>query len=176
MAKSKVPLILKTSFTSTTAEQVAGEQKAIDLSAYVDPLSGKVLQITRVSFSIDMGSAAAIPTTMYEADAPNGCMQLATGTQTGLIGPQDDRNIASSQYYYQAVDVNGASTAPSWFSVLPVPELGYFVAADALTFMNLTGGNPFDDDVRFAVIIEAMRVKLTTADINFLLVNQTFTG
>jgi hypothetical protein len=176
MAKSKVPLIMKASFTSTTAEQIAGEVKVIDLSAYVDPLSGKVLQITRVSFSVDMGTGAAIPTTMYEADAPNGTMQLTTGTQTGLVGPQDDRNIASSQYYYQAVDTNGASTAPSWFSVIPVPKLGFFVAADSITFMNLTGGNPFDDDVRFAIIIEAMRVKLTTADINFLLVNQTFTG
>ena len=176
MAKSKVPLVLKTSFTSTPTEQGAGEQKAIDLSAYVDPLSGKVLQITRISFSIDLGSAAAIPTTYYEADACNGTIQLATGTQTGLIGPQDDRVIASSQYYYQAVDTNGASTAPSWFAVMPVPEMGYFVAADALTFMNLTGGTKFDDDVRFAVMIEALRVKLTTADINFLLVNQTFTG
>lgn len=176
MAKSKVPLVLKTSFTSTTAEQLAGEQKAIDLSAYVDPLSGKVLQITRIAFSVDIGTGAAVPTTYYEADACNGTIQLATGTQTGLVGPQDDRVIASSQYYYQAVDINGASTAPSWFSVMPVPEMGYFVAADALTFMNLTGGNNFDDDVRFAVMIEAMRVKLTTADINFLLVNQTFTG
>ena len=167
---------MKASFTSTAAEQIAGEVKVIDLSAYVDPLSGKVLQITRVSFSIDMGTGAAVPTTLYEADAPNGCVQLTTGTQTALIGPQDDRNIASSQYYYQAVDINGASTAPSWFAVLPVAESGYFVAADSMTFMNLTGGNPFDDDVRFAVIIEAMRVKLSSSDINFLLVNQTFTG
>ena len=176
MAKSKVPLVLKTSFTSTDAEQIAGEQKVIDLSAYVDPLSGKVLQITRVSFSMDIGTGAAIPTTYYEADSSSGTMQLATGSQTGLIGPQDDRVIASSQYFYQAVNITGESIPPSWFSVMPVPEMGYFVAADSLTFMNLTGGTKFDNDVRFAIMIEALRVKLTTADINFLLVNQTFTG
>jgi len=176
MAKSKVPLVLRASFTSTTAEQLAGEQLAIDLSAYVDALSGKVLKINSVWFTVDNGSGLALPTSDYEADAPTGIMELATGSQTVIKGSNDDRVIAYSQYYYQAVDVNGASTAPSWFSVVPPPAMGYFVAADTLTFMQQCTTQVFDSDTRYTCIIEAERVKLTAADVNFLLVNQTLTG
>ena len=176
MAKSKVPLMLRASFTSTSAEQGAGEELAIDLSAYVDALAGKVLRIQNVWFGLDNGSGNAIPTTFYEADACVGTMQLTTGTQTATKAISDDRVIASSQYYYQAIDVNGATAPPVWFSVLPVPDMGFYVAADALTFMNFTSGNTFDDDVRFLCVIEAERVKLTASDVNFLLVNQTLTG
>jgi hypothetical protein len=176
MAKSKVPLVLKTSFSSDTTEQAAGEQITIDLSAYVDALSGKVLRVNNVWFSIDGGDAQAVAPTDYEADAPCGTIQLTTGTQTGLLGPQDDRVIMQAQYYYQAVDINGASTAPSWFSVLPVPDMGFYVAADVLTFMQICSVDVLDSTTRWAVVIEAERVKLTPADINFLLVNQTLSG
>ena len=176
MAKSKVPLILRASFTSTSAEQGAGEQLAIDLSTYVDALSGKVLRIRNVWFGLDNGSGAAIPTTFYEGDACVGSMELSTGTQTAIKAMADDRTIAVSQYYYQAIDVNGATAPPVWFSVLPVPDGGFYVAADSLTFQNITSGNTFDNDVRFLCVIEAERVKLTAADVNFLLVNQTITG
>ena len=176
MAKSKVPLILRAAFTSTTTEQAAGEQLAIDLSAYVDALSGKVLKINNVWFGIDFSSSQAVPVTQYEADAPSGTVQLTTGTQTGVKAMSDDRVIAMQQYYYQAVDVGGTSVPPSWFSVLPVPDMGYFVAADGLSFMNETSGDNFDSDIRFLCVIEAERVKLTASDVNFLLVNQTLTG
>jgi len=176
MAKSKVPLVLKTSFSSDTTEQLAGEQVTIDLSAYVDALSGKVLRINNVWFSIDYGSGEAIPTSDYEADAIAGAIQLTTGAQTALLGPQDDRMIMYAQYYYQAVDINGASTAPSWFSVIPVPDMGFYVAADTLTFMQKCASDVFDTSNRWVVVIEAERVKLTPADINFLLVNQTIAG
>ena len=168
--------MLRASFTSTSAEQGAGEELAIDLSAYVDALAGKVLKIQNVWFGLDNGSGNAIPTTFYEADACVGTMQLTTGTQTATKAISDDRVIAASQYYYQAIDANGATAPPVWFSVLPVADMGYYVAADALTFMNFTSGNTFDDDVRFLCVIEAERVKLTAADVNFLLVNQTLTG
>lgn len=125
MAKSRVPLVLKASFTSDTTEQAAGEELAIDLSAYVDALSGKVLKINNVWFGIDNGSGLALPMTDYEADAPAGTMELVTGTQTTIKGSNDDRVIAYSQYYYQAVDVNGTSVPPAWFSVIPVPSMGF---------------------------------------------------
>jgi len=175
MAKSKVPLVLRTSFSSSTAEQTAGEQKVLDLSAYVDPLSGKVLKVTQAWFSIDNASGLPLATTFYDGDDNMGVMMLTTGTQTAIIGPQDDRVITSSQYYYQGADLVGNSSPPQWFSVLPVPDMGFYVAADSMTFMQ-QGTAAFDDTVRFCVIIEAERVKLTTADVNFLLVNQTFTG
>jgi len=175
MAKSKVPLVLRASFNSTTAEQTAGEQKVLDLSAYVDPLSGKVLKVTQAWFSIDQGDGLPLATTFYEADDNSGVLMLTTGTQTAIIGPQDDRVITSSQYYYQAANITGTSSPPQWFSVLPVPDMGFYVAADSMTFMAAATG-AFDDTVRFCVVIEAERVKLTTADVNFLLVNQTFTG
>jgi len=176
MAKSKVPLVLRASFTSDATEQAAGEQLAIDLSAYVDALAGKVLKIRNVWFGLDNGSGEAIPTTAYEADAPTGTVQLTTGTQTAVKAMSDDRVIAVSQYYYQAIDVNGATAPPVWFSVMPAPDMGFYVAADALTFMQVTSGNTFDSSVRFLCVIEAERVKLTASDVNFLLVNQTLTG
>jgi len=177
MAKSKVPLVLKTAFSSThTAEQSAGEQITIDLSAYVDALSGKVLRVNNAWFSIDNTAGLAVAPTDYEADAPCGTIQLTTGTQTALLGPQDDRVIMYAQYYYQAVDISGTSVPPSWFSVLPVPEMGFYVAADTLTFMQQTSVDVFDSTTRWTVVIEAERVKLTPADINFLLVNQTIAG
>jgi len=176
MVKSKVPLVLRASFTSTTAEQTAGEQLAIDLSAYVDALAGKVLRIRNVWFGLDNGTGGAVPTSFYEADACVGSMELTTGTQTAIKAMSDDRVIAVSQYYYQAIDINGATAPPVWFSAMPVPDMGFYVAADALTFMNITTGNAFDADVRFLCVIEAERVKLTASDVNFLLVNQTLTG
>ena len=174
--KSKVPLVLRASFTSTTAEQAAGEQLAIDLSAYVDALSGKVLRMRNVWFGIDDGSGLAVGTADYEADAPSGCLQLCTGTQTSIKAMSDDRVIAMSQFYYQAVDINGASSPPQWFSVLPVPDMGFYVAADALTFQLSIQNQSFDSDTRYLCVMEAERVKLTAADVNFLLVNQTLTG
>jgi len=176
MAKSKVPLVLRASFTSDTTEQLAGEQLAIDLSAYVDALSGKVLKINSVWFGIDDGSGLALPMTDYEADAPSGVMELTTGSQTVIKGSNDDRVIAYSQYYYQAVDVNGQSVPPSWFSVIPPPTMGYYVAADTLTFMQQCKTQVFDTSTRYTCVIEAERVKLTANDVNFLLVNQTLTG
>jgi len=176
MAKSKVPLVLRASFTSTTAEQLAGEQIAIDLSAYVDPLAGKVLKVNNVWFGIDQGSSSCIPPNFYEADAPCGTMQLTTGTQTSIKAMSDDRVIAMRQFYYQAVDINGASTPPQWFSILDVADMGYYVASDAMSFMAHVVVDGFDDDVRFLCVLEAERVKLSAADVNFLLVNQTFTG
>jgi hypothetical protein len=175
MAKSKVPLVLRASFTSTTVEQAAGEQLAIDLSAYVDALSGKVLRIRNVWFGIDNGSGLAVPITDYEADAPSGVMQVTTGTQTSIKAMSDDRVIAMSSYYYQAVDINGASSPPQTVWDLPVPDMGFYVAADALTFQNIQS-QVFDSDTRYLCVIEAERVKLTAADVNFLLVNQTLTG
>ena len=176
MAKSKVPLILRASFTSTTAEQTAGEQLAIDLSAYVDALSGIVLKIRNVWFGIDDGSGEAVPTSDYEADAPAGIMQLTTGTQTAIKAMSDDRVIAMQSWYYQAVDINGASSPPQVVWALPVPDMGYYVAADALTFQTCPQDQAFDSDTRFLCVIEAERVKLTASDVNFLLVNQTLTG
>jgi len=175
MAKSKVPLILRTVMTSTTAEQTAGEQKTIDLSAYVDALSGKVLRINSVWFSIDNASAMPVQSSFYEGSDVSGTIELSTGTQTTLMGPQDDRIIQSSQYFYQATNITGTMAPPVWFSVLPVPDMGFYVAADVLTFQNQQT-TAFDNSVRFCVIIEAERVKLTPADINFLLVNQTLSG
>jgi len=176
MAKSKVPLVLRASFTSTNAEQLAGEQLAIDLSAYVDALAGKVLRIRQVWFGIDDGSGLALPMADFEADAPSGVMQLTTGTQTAIKAMSDDRVISQVQYYYQAVDINGASSAPGEIWNLPVPDMGFYVAADALTFMNQITVDGFDTDTRFLCVIEAERVKLTASDVNFLLVNQTLTG
>ena len=176
MAKSKVPLVLRASFTSTAAEQAAGEQLAIDLSAYVDALAGKVLKIRNVWFGMDYSDSQAIPTTLYEADAPVGTVQLTTGTQTSIKAMSDDRVIAMQQYYFQAADAAGDTSPPQWFSVLPVPDMGFYVAADALTFMQETSGDAFDEDTRFLCVIEAERVKLTASDVNFLLVNQTLTG
>jgi len=176
MAKSKVPLILRASFTSTNAEQLAGEQLALDLSAYVDALAGKVLKINNVTFGIDDGTGLALPMADYEADAPSGVMQLATGTQAAIKAMSDDRLIAQIQYYYQAVDINGDSDPPVEIWHLRPPEMGFYVAADSLTFMNQVTADGFDTDTRFLCVIEAERVKLTAADVNFLLVNQTITG
>jgi len=176
MAKSKVPLILRASFTSTNAEQLAGEQLALDLSAYVDALAGKVLKINNVTFGIDDGSGLALPQADYEASAPSGVMQLATGTQSAVKAMSDDRLISQTQYFYQAVDVGGDMDPPVEIWKLLPPEMGFYVAADSLTFMQQTTTNGFDTDTRFLVVIEAERVKLTAADVNFLLVNQTITG
>jgi len=176
MAKSKVPLVLKAAFSSDTTEQAAGEQITIDLSAYVDALSGKVLRVNNVWFCIDEGAGGAVAPTDYEADAPCGTIQLTTGTQTALLGPQDDRVIMNAQYYYQAAAIDGNSVPPVWFSVIPVPDMGFFVAADTLTFMQQCSVDVLDTTTRWTVVLEAERVKLTPADINFLLVNQTIAG
>lgn len=54
--------------------------------------------------------------------------------------------------------------------------MGFYVAADTLTFMQKCASDVFDTSNRWVVVIEAERVKLTPADINFLLVNQTIAG
>ena len=52
--------MLRASFTSTEAEQPSIETVAMDLSAYVDPLNGKVLKINKVTFVVDDGSGEAL--------------------------------------------------------------------------------------------------------------------
>jgi hypothetical protein len=180
MAKSKVPLILRTSFTTTVSEEPGPESVNIDLSAYVDALSGKVLKIDRVQFFIDDGSG--IPLTAADIDSSLGfecATQLATGTQTTLLGAQDDRAIATEFWQFTSATVAPATSASgvgvSTYSAHS-PLMGYYVAADNMTFTQQSTTGAADVSVRFMCIIEAERVKLTAADINFLLVNQTQTN
>jgi len=180
MAKSKVPLVLRASFTTTTAEEPGPEAVQLDLSAYVDALSGKVLKIDRVQFFCDDGSG--IPLTADDIDTSKGFefgMQLVTGTQTTMKAASDDRMVAEAFWYYTSATVASA-TAASGVSVtssnIEVPLMGYYVAADTLTFMQQSTTGAADVDVRFLCIIEAQRVKLSASDVNFLLVNQLQTG
>jgi len=179
MAKSKVPLMLRASFTSTTAEQPSYESTPIDLSAYVDALSGKVLKINKVTFITDDASGGAFSTGSFDGSGGGEWVsQLVTGTQTSLKAAQDDRMVAE-QFTMAGLTYNSAGPAATGlyftFYNLDVPDMGYYVATDALTF---AAQHTLDMDVsaRHICVIEAERVKLSAADVNFLLVNQTFTG
>lgn len=187
MAKSIVPLMLRASFTSTVSEQPSYESVAIDLSAYVDALSGKILRINKVTFITDDGSGGAFgPADFDGSGGGEWVAQLITGTQTALKGAQDDRMIAeqftqAALTYKTGVDFTSDSNTPVATGVvftfynLEVPDMGFYVAADTLTF---AAQHTLDMDVsaRHICIIEAERVKLKPSDINFLLVNQTLSG
>jgi len=181
MAKSKVPLMLRASFTSTTTEQPSYESVSVDLSAYVDALSGKILRINKVTFITDDGSGGSFGTASFDASfGGTWVAQLVTGTQTSLKGANDDRMIAE-QFTQAALVYKGGDAAPVATGVvfsfynLEVPDMGFYVAADTLTF---AAQHQLDIDVsaRHICIIEAERVKLQPSDINFLLVNQTLSS
>jgi len=191
MAKSRVPLMLRASFTSTEAEQPSIETVAMDLSAYVDPLNGKVLKINKVTFVVDDGSGEALPVDAFyptSTAASGGCWtaQLATGTQTSIKGVNDNRNIATKFTYValisQVIDATAASQADTtkeagtvWsFENFMVPDMGYYVAADTLTFM-AQHQLDLQASIRHTVVIECEKIKLPASDVNFLLVNQTIT-
>ena len=178
-AKSQVPLLLRDEFTSTTSEQAEGEYKTIDISAYVDPLNGKVLKIIGVKFMIDNGSGLPLDDTDLLSYEP--VVQLVTGTQTGIKAISDIRTVATTQFYLSR---NTHQTASSTWTdsglmfstdVMGPPAGGYFVASDVMTFIQKSQGDAISS-VRFMVLIEAMRWKLSANDVNFLLVNQVFTG
>jgi len=195
MAKARVPLLLRASFTSTEDEQPSIETVAMDLSAYVDPLNGKVLKISKVHFIVDDGSGEAMPLAAFvklstSTQPPGGAWtaQLCTGTQTAMKGTNDNRNVAT-QYTWVSVQSGAltnavAATTPvlanivmglNWsYMNFPVPELGYYVAADTLTFM-AQHQLDLEASIRHTCIIECEKVKLPPADVNFLLVNQTIT-
>jgi len=187
MAKSRVPLMLRASFTSTTTEQPSYESVNIDLSAYVDALSGKVLKINKVSFMTDDGNGEPLGNAAFDGSfGGSWVQQLVTGTQTAMKGANDDRMVAelftSAALAYKAgVDYTNSNnpsiaTGVMWsFLGVDVPEAGFYVAADNLTF---AAQHQLDIDVsaRHICVIEAERIKLTAADVNFLLVNQTLTG
>jgi len=192
MAKARVPLLLRASFTSTEAEQPAIETVAMDLSAYVDPLNGKVLRISKVHFLVDDGSGEALPAAAFinlaTSTAGGGAWtaQLCTGSQTALKGTNDNRNVATTYTYVSVSSGNKDMTATTqsttnivmglnWsFMNFPVPELGYYVAADTLTFM-AQHQLDLEASIRHTVVIECEKVKLPPSDVNFLLVNQTIT-
>ena len=179
MAKSQVPLILRDEFTSDTSEQAEGEYKAIDISAYVDPLNGKVLKIVGVKFMLDNGSGLPLDDSDVLHYSP--VAQLTTGTQTGVKAASDIRTIAQTQFYLGRMTHQTASA--TWTDsgvmyatdVMHPPAGGYFVASDTLTFIQRSQQDAVNS-VRFMIVIEALRVKLSAADVNFLLVNQVFTG
>ena len=193
MAKSRVPLLLRASFTSTEAEQPSIETVAMDLSAYVDPLNGKVLKISKVHFMVDDGSGEALPAAAFVnlatlTQPPGGAWtaQLCTGSQTAMKGTNDNRNVAT-QYTYVSVSTGNLDmtataayqtnivTGLNWsYQNFPVPELGYFVAADTLTFM-AQHQLDLEASIRHTCVIECEKVKLPASDVNFLLVNQTIT-
>jgi len=178
-AKSQVPLILRDEFTSTTSEQAEGEYKSIDISAYVDPLNGKVLKIVGVKFVLDNGSGLPLDDTDLLSYEP--VVQLVTGTQTGVKAASDIRVVAQTQFFMGRQTNQTASS--TWTDqglrvatdVMNPPAGGYFVASDAMTFIQKSQGDALSS-VRFMVIIEAQRWKLSANDVNFLLVNQVFTG
>jgi len=193
MAKSRVPLLLRASFTSTEAEQPSIETVAMDLSAYVDPLNGKVLKISKVHFIVDDGSGEALPAaafvnlaTLTQPPGAAWTAQLCTGTQTAMKGTNDNRNVATT-YTYVSVstgNLNMTATTAATTSIVtglnwsymrfPVPELGYYVAADTLTFM-AQHQLDLEASIRHTCVIECEKVKLPPSDVNFLLVNQTIT-
>ena len=192
MAKSRVPLLLRASFTSTEAEQPSIETVSMDLSAYVDPLNGKVLRISKVHFIVDDGSGEALPAAAFinlaSVSAGGGAWtaQLCTGTQTAMKGTNDNRNVATTYTYVSVSSGNKdmTSTTPAntaivmglnWsYMTFPVPELGYYVAADTLTFM-AQHQLDIEASIRHTCVIECEKVKLPPSDVNFLLVNQTIT-
>jgi len=170
MAKSQVPMLLRDEFTSTTSEQAEGEYKTIDISAYVDPLNGKVLKIIGVKFMIDNGAGLPLDDTDILHYSP--VAQLITGTQTGLKAASDIRTIAMTQFYVGSPAAVGVVWATD---TMNPPAGGYYVASDSLTFVQKSQQDAISS-VRFMVIIEAHLWKLSANDVNFLLVNQTFTG
>jgi len=193
MAKARVPLLLRASFTSTEAEQPSIETVSMDLSAYVDPLNGKVLRISKVHFLVDDGSGEALPAaafinlaTMTQPGGGAWTAQLCTGTQTAMKGTNDNRNVATTYTYVSVSSGNSnmTSTTPANTSIVmglnwsylsfPVPELGYYVAADTLTFM-AQHQLDLEASIRHTCVIECEKVKLPASDVNFLLVNQTIT-
>jgi len=177
--KSAVPMLLRDEFTSTTSEQSAGEYKSIDISAYVDPLNGKVLKITNVTFMIDNGAGLPVDDTDLLSYEP--VVMLLTGTQTAIKHASDIRTVALKQFYFRRVVHQTASS--TWTDsgvalstdMLNPPAGGYFVASDSLTLVQQSQTNAISS-VRFMVVIEAERWKLSNDDVNFLLVNQVFTG
>jgi hypothetical protein len=179
MARSKVPLLLRDEFTSTTSEQSAGEVKVIDISAYVDPLAGKVLKINNVSILVDNG--AGLPLDDSDITEYNPIAQVITGTQTAVKATSDERCIYSKMFYFgKVVDQTASSTWTDhglrvFYDEMQVPSMGYYVATDAITLVQKSQTDAIAS-VRFMFIIEAERVKLTAADVNFLLVNQTYSG
>ena len=182
MAKSRVPLMLRASFTSTVSEQPSYESVNIDLSAYVDALSGKVLKVNKVTFITDDGSGEPLPFSAFDGSfGGTWVQQLVTGTQTAIKGANDDRIIAemftSAALAYKGGDAAPVGTGVIWTyaGMMAVPEAGFYVAADTLTFA-AQHGLDIDVSARHICVIEAERVKLTAADVNFLLVNQTITG
>ena len=82
----------------------------------------------------------------------------------------------------QVIDATGASQIDTskaagtvWsFENFLVPEMGYYVAADTLTFM-AQHQLDLQASIRHTVVIECEKIKLPAADVNFLLVNQTIT-
>jgi len=193
MAKARVPLLLRASFTSTEAEQPSIETVSMDLSAYVDPLNGKVLRISKVHFLVDDGSGEALPAaafinlaTMTQPGGGAWTAQLCTGTQTAMKGTNDNRNVATTYTYVSVSSGNSnmTSTTPANTAIVmglnwsylsfPVPELGYYVAADTLTFM-AQHQLDLEASIRHTCVIECEKVKLPASDVNFLLVNQTIT-
>ena len=171
--------MLRSAFNSTVSDQPSYESKQIDLSAYVDALSGKVLKINKVTFLADDGDGGAFTTGSFDGSAGGEWVaQLVTGTQTSLKGAQDDRMVAT-QFTQAALTYNSATPIATGvvftFYNLDVPDMGFYVATDTLTF---AAQHVLDIDVtaRHICVIEAERVKLSSSDINFLLVNQTFTG
>jgi len=177
--KSKVPLMLRASFTSTTSEQPSFESVNVDLSAYVDALSGKVLKVNRVTFVSDSGAGLPFDTADFDSSGGGAwTSQLVTGTQTAIKGANDDRVVAQRINMF-GLTYNSAGPAATgvYFTHydVDVPEAGFYVAADTLTFA-VQHRLDMDASARHICVIEAERVKLTAADVNFLLVNQTLTG
>ena len=178
-AKSQVPLLLRDEFTSTTSEQSEGEYKTMDISAYVDPLNGEVLKIVGVKFMIDNGTG--LPLDDSDVVEYNPVAQLITGSQTGLKAASDIRVVAMTQFYLgkranETTSGTFTTVGLTYFTdVMNPPAGGYFVASDTLTFIQKSQGDAVAS-VRFMIIVEAQRWKLSANDVNFLLVNQVFTG
>jgi len=177
--KSIVPLVIRDSFTSATSEQSEGEYKTIDVSAYVDPLNGRVLQVKNVTMLVDNGSGLPVDTSDFSEEF-DFTTQLLAGSQTGLKAASDDRVLASKywNYGYNLLESSsGAYTARGIRTAteeLKVPDMGYYLAADTMTMIQLCAADA-TQNIRFMWIIECMRVKLSAQDVNFLLVNQTQT-
>jgi len=178
--------MLRASFTSTTTEQPSFESVNIDLSAYVDALSGKVLKINKVTFMADSGSGLAFSDLDFDTSRGGEWVsQLVTGTQTSIKGANDDRVVASKYWYIafntMVIDATSASTPSAaagtvWTSYeMTTPDAGFYVAADSLTFA-AQHTLDMDSSARHICVIEAERIKLSASDVNFLLVNQTLTG
>jgi hypothetical protein len=178
-ASAKIPIVLRESFSMTTAEQAAGiESGTLDLSSIVDPISGKVIKIAGVQFLFDDGAGVAIT----DSDISNGItfrMGVFTGAQTSMLGDNDERTIASQSYY-----VKPSAADPTNFDGVGVTsikydinkEFGFYVATDTLTFACQFSSNVANATIRMIAVINLVRVSLSANDVNILLVNQTLTG